>query len=713
MPGARNNGASTSDGRLIFDEFMIEPANRTLVRNGTHLAMTGKDFDLLVFFARNPGRLLEKDELMAAVWPNSFVEEGTLARHVSTLRKLLGDTAKEHNYIATVQGKGYRFLAMAESETALAPEQPEPPPGHPILALMTERARLIALGVVVALTAGSIWIGSSLLREHRGRFDDVRQIRLTQDGNVYSPAISPDGQYLVYVCPLERSGHAVCIRQISTGSVLQVVAGRKGVARWGPGIAPDNRFVYFISRDEGVDHGVLYRVPLFGGTPQKLAEPVGGYCISPDGTRVALIKREVDAGRTSIVTIRNDGTDERPVLSTDLESAYYSIGWSPDGKEILYSVRRESEQGELRYVAEIPADGGAERRINVASTAKIFTIQWLPDKSGFIAAAIEDETSQRQLYLLTYPDGKLRRLTNDVGGVNYFSMTADGRSVVAPRAYDNRRIWLIPGDGTSEPTPITNDTEKHFDSVEWAGTDYLVFDQDENGSYKGRNIWRMRPDGTERRQLTFGDAGNTQPTLTPDGSAIVFVSNRSGKSQLWRMNLEGGGLVQLTELPHNIAKPHFTYDGRFIFFDAWVNGMNQVWRVSPDGSGAGPVIEGVDVRVWAVSPDGSQVTYSYFDRDSGKVGVRMRSTEQRGPGDAVDILPENWVEWSRDGRSIFYNTADDAGRNVWRKDLGAALPVQLTRFTGESLFDCSWSPDGSRTACIRQTITSDAVVIRF
>jgi Tol biopolymer transport system component/DNA-binding winged helix-turn-helix (wHTH) protein len=713
MSGARNNGASTSDGRLIFDEFVIDPANRTLVRNGTHFAMTGKDFDLLVFFARNPGRLLEKDELMAAVWPNSFVEEGNLARHVSTLRKLLGDSGRDHRLIATVQGKGYRFLADVEPERFADPHRPSLPMGRAIPLFVTERSWLIVLGVIVAIAAGLTWIGSSLLRKQKAPWDAVRQVRLTQDGNVYSPVISPDGQYLAYVCAIEGVGHSICIRQIATGSVLQIVPGRKGVPRWGAAVAPDNKFVYFISRNEGVDHGVLYRVPLFGGTPQRLAEPVAGYSVSPDGTRLALVKRDVGARQTSITIIQDDGTDERPILSTELESAYYSVGWSPDGREILYSVKRETEQGEVRYVAEIPADGGAERRIDFPSPAKIFTIQWLPDKTGFIAAAMEDETSQRQLYLLTYPDGELRRLTNDVQGVNYFSMTADGRSGVAPMAYDNRRIWLIPGDGMGEPTPITNDTEKHFDSVEWAGTDYLVFDQDEGSSYRSRNIWRMRPDGTERTQLTFGDAGNTQPTVSPDGSAIVFVSSRSGKSQLWKMNIEGGDLVQLTELPHNIAMPQFTHNGQFIYFDAWVNGMNQVWRISPDGGDAEPVIEGVDVRASAVSPDGLRVAYCYFDRASGKVEARLRSTEPKGPEEPAGFLPENWMEWSPDGRAIYFNTAEDRGRNVWRKDLGAASPVRLTHLTAESLFDCSWSPDGTRAACIRQLITSDAVMIRF
>ncbi len=97
--------------RYAFDNFEIEPANRTLLRDGKTVLMTGKVFDVLLVFAENPGRLLEKDEMIERVWGDSFVEEGNLARNVSTLRKALGDEGKEHKYITTVQGRGYRFIA--------------------------------------------------------------------------------------------------------------------------------------------------------------------------------------------------------------------------------------------------------------------------------------------------------------------------------------------------------------------------------------------------------------------------------------------------------------------------------------------------------------------------------------------------------------------------------------------------------------------------
>jgi len=105
------NGASSDGGRYRFEEIEVDPSNRTCARDGMTLPVSGKVFDILLTFVENPGRLLFKDELLERVWPNEFVEEGNLARNVSTLRKALGDNGKDHKYIVTVPGHGYRFAA--------------------------------------------------------------------------------------------------------------------------------------------------------------------------------------------------------------------------------------------------------------------------------------------------------------------------------------------------------------------------------------------------------------------------------------------------------------------------------------------------------------------------------------------------------------------------------------------------------------------------
>ncbi|MCA1815694.1 MAG: winged helix-turn-helix domain-containing protein [Acidobacteria bacterium] len=94
-----------------FGPFRVEAANRLLLREGEVVPLTSKVFDILLVFVQNSGRLLDKDEVMREVWPDTVVEEGNLTRNVSTLRKALGESPHEHQYIVTVQGRGYRFVA--------------------------------------------------------------------------------------------------------------------------------------------------------------------------------------------------------------------------------------------------------------------------------------------------------------------------------------------------------------------------------------------------------------------------------------------------------------------------------------------------------------------------------------------------------------------------------------------------------------------------
>ena len=92
-----------------FDAFELDPSRRVLSRDGSPVLLTPKAFDVLSYLVLNPGRVVSKEELLKAIWPDSFVEEGNLAQYISTLRKALGD---KPSLIATVPGRGYQFAAQ-------------------------------------------------------------------------------------------------------------------------------------------------------------------------------------------------------------------------------------------------------------------------------------------------------------------------------------------------------------------------------------------------------------------------------------------------------------------------------------------------------------------------------------------------------------------------------------------------------------------------
>ncbi len=101
-----------------FREFTLDVGERRLSRGDAPVHLPPKAHDLLVMLVQQPGRLLTKDDLLARIWPDAFVEEGILSVHVSAVRKALGDDARPPTYIETVSGSGYRFIAAVTAAPA-------------------------------------------------------------------------------------------------------------------------------------------------------------------------------------------------------------------------------------------------------------------------------------------------------------------------------------------------------------------------------------------------------------------------------------------------------------------------------------------------------------------------------------------------------------------------------------------------------------------
>ncbi len=125
-----------ADVKYAFGPFVLDGANRRLVRDSTPVAITARVFDILVVLVRHHGRPIDKETLIERVWGDLAVEEGNLTRNVSTLRKVLGEAPDDHQFIVTLPGRGYQFVApvreidAAQERRTAAPEMPGPPPAE-------------------------------------------------------------------------------------------------------------------------------------------------------------------------------------------------------------------------------------------------------------------------------------------------------------------------------------------------------------------------------------------------------------------------------------------------------------------------------------------------------------------------------------------------------------------------------------------------------
>jgi len=183
--------ASGANHLYEFGPYRLDPARSQLLRGGEPVVLTQKAFETLLILVEHSGHELSKDELMKKLWPNTFVEEANLAKHISMVRKALGETAQDRRYIVTLSGRGYRFAqpvqtvhiggerggeGQTRSEQASQPAITSQPSGefngqsgnfrHPSLVALRDRLwswkRLVLGTAMVLISASTIY----LVRSH-------------------------------------------------------------------------------------------------------------------------------------------------------------------------------------------------------------------------------------------------------------------------------------------------------------------------------------------------------------------------------------------------------------------------------------------------------------------------------------------------------------------------------------------------------------------
>src|SRR5580658_10444448 len=111
---------------LQFGEFAIYVSAHAVTRDNKPLTLNRRAFDVLLYMARNPGRVLSKDELLKSIWTDAFVNENSLTQSISMLRKALDEAPGASNYIMTLPGRGYQFIAPVRTIVPECDGTPDP-----------------------------------------------------------------------------------------------------------------------------------------------------------------------------------------------------------------------------------------------------------------------------------------------------------------------------------------------------------------------------------------------------------------------------------------------------------------------------------------------------------------------------------------------------------------------------------------------------------
>lgn len=725
-----------------FGEFRVDTRRRILLKNSEMVALSPRNFELLVVMIENEGRILSHDELLDKVWEGTFVEQANLKNAISVLRKILGEHPNESFYIKTIPRRGYSFVASVkalhdenthldihQTQTEVVVEEmiieDDEDENEHFIKAVNSRTKLFLVAqkpnyfskIIYALFALSLIVAigffiKSYFSANNGiRFsaENLRITKLTTEGNLVGgdASVSPNGNYLVYVIR-DSEGVSIWTKQIATGISRQITQKKPG-SIWGCVLSPDENFIYYIfNSNSDKSQSGLFQISSFGGNAQRIYEKTGGgLVISPDGKRLAIATVAEDL-KLEIVTMNLDGSDSRQIWTNTDQTRLWDVKYSPDGTNILFAIRKQLPDKMVYYVAEIPVEGGAEKIILPEQEKQIAHAIWLPDKSSLLLSVRELNAEIRQIYQYFPNTGQWKRVTNDDASYRGFSLTKDGKTLVASQETRVSSIWTADRDSLDFKQIMPG--AHYLINVSWTVDNRIAYSIVENSREK---IQIMNADGSGIQNLTAGDDGIwVFPDASSDGKHIVFASLRSGQRQIWAMDSDGKNPYQLTDEQANIDNGKLLSDGKTLLYVKAIN--SQLWvLVKQIGDGQKINLTETHTGRWSVSPDEKLFAVEVQNPKTKKNEIIVKSLETNETLKTFDFEPSRVMRWTRDGKALTYEISKGDSSEIMLQPLNGGAPKAFFNFRSENIFDFDWSFDGKNIAIVRGKHLTDAVQLKI
>jgi serine/threonine protein kinase/Tol biopolymer transport system component len=532
--------------------------------------------------------------------------------------------------------------------------------------------------------------------------------QLTTHGKVGVAAISPDGNYVAYTID-EGGRKSTLVRQIAT-AVDRTIVPPADVDYIGLTFSQDGSYVYYIRATKDIPHPALYRVSALGGDSTKLIDDVPSLITqSPGGERLAFVRYDESQQETALIIASADGSNQRKIATCKYSELmiHDKPAWSPDGKVIVVGVdnprRRDQDPCE---VAAVPAEGGTFKEITSQRWGDIAgQIAWLADGSGFLISAAHRSTGWfSQIWFVSYPGGKARKITNDLNNYQGANLSRDSNVLLMVQTNRLSNIWIVRDGDSNRAKPITNGKYDGGGGVAWASGGKIVYATRDN------DIWIIGEDGSNQRLLTIDEHSNSYPSVSLDGRLIFFSSWRNGNYGIWRMGMDASDVRMLTNGFWD-RYPSCSPDGKWVLYQAYSPGQDTIWKVGADG-GTPVQWKGKLSLLPAISPDGKRIAGYYRETSTSKAVVNVVSFDGGEPEKTFDLPLWNYsrIRWTPDGQALTYSVTKEAASNVWLQPLAGDPARQLTNFTTDYIWDFNWASD-NRLILARGTVNQDLVLI--
>ena len=549
------------------------------------------------------------------------------------------------------------------------------------------------------------------------RFQNVKLTRLTAEGEVESVTVSPDGKYIAY--SLDESGRrSLWTKHLATGSRVPIVPASEALALNASTFSNDGSYVYYTRLDEQNPRGALYQVPVLGGTSKKIltnvSQPVS---LSPDGKQIAFGRFHMTKPEDELLLANADGTNERHLI-TVAEPAWLSgsgPAWSPDGTMLAIGYG-DNDMG----AAVISIADGKLKPLTARRWDYVGRVAWFSDGRGIVFTAREQVLGALQVWQQSYPQGEVRRVTNDLSSYGFYSLalTADSNALVSVQGDPGSNIWIAPEGDASRARAVTaskNVQEGHY-NLAWTPDGRVVFDSNENVK---ASIWIVGADGSNPKVLTDSSADDFAPEVSPDGRFVIFNSSRIVNPQAFRMSIDGGEVQQLTRGVGGVATHSISPDGKWLLYSPFTGGIRKLWL---DGGTDTEIVAKGNLRYPQLSPDGKLLAYFFDDEQTNRpkiaviefgsgATVRTFDLPVTSQSSTYESPFYRGFHWSADGHAIIYINTLGGMSNLWSQPLDGSTAKQITNFKSDLIYNFAYSRDGHQLALARGSHTRDAVLI--
>jgi DNA-binding winged helix-turn-helix (wHTH) protein/Tol biopolymer transport system component len=682
----------TGKDLYAFGPFCLDPGQRLLLRDDHPVPLHPKAFETLLVLVRNSEKVVLKDELLNAVWADTFVEESNLTQNIFVLRKALGDVDGGRRYIMTVPGRGYRFAEtvrviphievnltvtnlpeVTHPASALAGARPERPRHIEVANALTlsvlpaatelpPRRSVSRYSSAIAVTAGVLALAAVvLLYRYFSKIPRLLSVtRVTHSGRV-DPwgRILSDGSRLFL---LERDGDHWNTMQVAmqggeTQPFLSTFRNTRIFA-----ISPRNSEMLigpFVGRTGNLP---LWSLPLVGGSPQRLGDiAVDDAEFSPDGTRIAFSR-----GDGIYLSGTLGSTPQKLAACTGL---CQSLAWSPDGKVIRFTqIEDNTDQRTLWEVT--VRDGRLRPFLPGWNNPSIDCCgRWTSDGKYFIFASVRNNQSEiwalrESKSLLQVSPQRPIQLTHGPFGFGEPLPSRDGHTIYVEGGRERMDLESV-DPLTHQVKPLLNGMpvwEMYFShDGQW-----LVYI---NGS--DDSVWRSRADGGAPQKLleSTNSLRFAHVRWSPNGKSILLQAAERGRSSsIYSISVDGGALTELASVGHPFIIPDLSPDGQTLVFGSDSETADKspersvlyLYNLKSEQKTVVPASQGLFGAVW--SPDGRYLAAFSIDR---KVMRIYDFAHHRWS----DLARGNYLSnpyWSADGKHIYFQDLLTAGEPVFR-----------------------------------------------